>query len=128
MKNNKILDFLNKKQFREHRYLMMIGLTVVISLLITAFSLSLYHSSGAALLDLSRPGYQSIRSQTNGKEVESYPATGPLDREALDKFQIMFEERSKRIQSEDFSRDVLSDEALGIGAQSFETSEPQPAN
>lgn len=102
--------------WREHRFLLMIGGAVVIALFLVGVSLALYASSGTAQLDLSRPGYQSVREQaTHSDTFNGFPATGPLDKEALDEFQALYDERANQATSvESFGGDVMSNESLSI--------------
>ena len=104
--------------WQQHRFMLMIGITIVIALFLVVVSLALYNSSGAAQLDLSRPGYQSIRQQaTDSETFTSYPATGELDKEALNTFRTMYSEQSKRLtEVNSFGGNVMSDKSLSIDA------------
>lgn len=46
-----------------HRFIVLLVAAILISLVLTAVSLAIYNSSGAAQLDLSRPGYRSVSDQ-----------------------------------------------------------------
>lgn len=102
--------------WRGHRFLLMIGGAVVIALFLVGVSLALYASSGTAQLDLSRPGYQSVREQaTHSDTFNGFPATGPLDKAALDEFQALYDKRANEATSvESFGGDVMSNESLSI--------------
>jgi tetrahydromethanopterin S-methyltransferase subunit F len=102
--------------FRNHR---IIGFTVgviVLSLVMTWIGLWLYGASGAARLDLSRPGFESAREKLQAEMTEKpYPNTGALDRQAINDFNDRFMKLQDQINgTSDFGEDVLSDSNLGI--------------
>lgn len=106
-------------RWQEHRFLLMIGLAVLIALFLVGVGLALYATSGTAQLDLSRPGYQSVRQQvTQPDGFTGFSGSGPLTKDTLNEFQAMYDEKANQIISVDsFSGEVMSDESLGIGAQ-----------
>lgn len=106
-------------RWQEHRFLLMIAAAVLIALFLVSVALALYASSGTAQLDLSRPSYQSVRQQvTQSDGFSGFSANGPLTKETLNEFQAMYDQKADQILSvESFSGEVMSDEALGIGAQ-----------
>ncbi|HEU4830820.1 MAG TPA: hypothetical protein VFS65_01460, partial [Candidatus Saccharimonadales bacterium] len=70
-------------------------------------------------LDLSRPGYQAVRSQaaSNDTSFKEYSSTGPINQSSLDEFKSLYEEQATRVKVADaFSGDPLSPEALGLSA------------
>lgn len=96
---------------------MMIAGSIVIALLLVVTSMWLYNMSGAAQLDLSRPGYQNVRAQAQQMErFEGFRATGELDEEALDAFSKLYRQQQKEIKkdSSGFSSEPLSNSSLGI--------------
>lgn len=100
----------------QHKFLLLIVGAIVIALVIVSISLGLYNSSGAAQLDFSRPGLESVRSKVdyNGS-TRPYSATGPLDEAALKEFSTRYDEQARRVQSVDgFSSQALSDQALDL--------------
>lgn len=103
-------------RWQQHKFLLLVGITIVIALVLVIISLQLYNSSGAAQLDLSRPGYKSVRSQVSyGSEFTGFPSSGPLDKEAIDSFRSLYSEKLKEATALDsFGGDVLSDKALGL--------------
>jgi hypothetical protein len=107
---------LNKWQ--QNKFLWMIGGAVIVALFLVGVSLALYASGGAAQLDLSRPGYQSVRQQaTQNDSFNGFSADGPLDKAALEQFRKLYDERAKQATSVDsFGGDVLSDKSLSIDA------------
>lgn len=104
------------RYIQKHRYVFFLLSVVGIALLFVAASLALYVTSGAAQLDLSRPGYENIREQVQQNEViEGFSANGRLDDEALDEFEALYDEQLRDAESVDaFGNDVLSPESLQI--------------
>lgn len=106
--------------WQHHRFLLMIGSSVAVALFLVGAALALYASSGTAQLDLSRPGYQSVREQAvHSDTFDGFPASGGLDKAALDQFQALYDDRANQATSvESFGGDVLSNESLSIDAPS----------
>lgn len=104
-------------RYEKHKFLIMVALTIVISLVMVGFALHIYATSGAEQLDLSRPGYQSVRQQVSKKDqFDRYPSAGPIDSESLNLFRNLYNEQAKRAMVDSFGGDVLSDAALGLEA------------
>lgn len=103
-------------RWEQHKFMILVGLTILIALFLVLIALQLYNSSGAAQLDLSRPGYQSVRKQASRtNDFTGFPSAGPLDKEALDTFRGLYDEQLKEATALDsFGGDVMSDTALGI--------------
>lgn len=84
--------------WERHRFFALIVCVLLISFAFVCVSLSLYNSSGAAQVDLSRPGYQSIQSEaTRGTVEDSFSATGKLDEKAFNEFNSQYDNHLKRI-------------------------------
>lgn len=105
--------------WEKHRFLALIAAVILISLFLVSVALSLYNSSGAAQLDLSRPGYQDVRDQAKRDTTsKSFPATGSLDKEALDLFTKLYGEQSAKVSSSDsFDASALSADSLQLFAE-----------
>jgi hypothetical protein len=105
-------------RLQQYRFVAMMAVAIAISLFLVGVSLALYNSSGAAQLDLSRPGYQSVRDQVVSTDsFDSFPASGPIDRDVLDQFRKLYDEQSKQATGVDaFGGDVMTDKALSIDA------------
>lgn len=105
-------------RWQQHRFMILVFGTVVISLFLVAVSLVLYSSSGAAQVDLSRPGYQSVRAAADRSvDPGGFPATGTLDKRSIDTFRALYDVKMKQLQAVDaFGGDVMSDSALSISA------------
>lgn len=103
-------------RWEQHRFLLLIGAIIVIALFLVGVALALYASSGAAQLDLSRPGYESVRGQVSkSDEVESFSASGPIDKEVLDQFRTLYSVQAEKATNIDgFGGDVMSDEVLSL--------------
>lgn len=96
------------------------GLMIILAILITSglvvVSMALYYSSGAAQLDLSRPGYNDVRDQIEkNDDFGDYSSTGAINAGVVTEFKLLFSERLKKIESVDsFGGDPLSSDALGM--------------
>lgn len=113
----------NLSRWQQHKFMVLVGLAIAASLLLVSISMYLYRSSGAILLDLSRPGYESARKQVGRtSEFNGYPSSGSLDKDALDSFRSLYDSKVKDATTGDsFGGDVMSDAALGIGAPAEES-------
>jgi hypothetical protein len=103
-------------QIKDHRLLVMIFGSVIIASLLVLVALSLYASTGASQLDLSRPGYVDIRSQAkNDDSFVGFSPSGELDAEALEEFEKLYAQKLTELETVDpFKKDVLSPESLQI--------------
>jgi hypothetical protein len=83
-----------------HRLVALICMVVVMTFLMTSISMTLYVTSGASSLDLSRPGYVQARSEVKDDTVsKSFPSVGPLNKEEYDKYKALFDEQQKTIKN-----------------------------
>jgi len=89
---------------------------LLIAMLLTAISLSLYVSSGASRLDLSRPGYESARGDIEQNTNETpFSSTGPLNSDVANEFQQRFTAARDSLNSlDDFNSNALDDAELQI--------------
>lgn len=103
-------------RWQQHKFMALVGLAIMTALILASISLYLYKSSGAVQLDLSRPGYESVRQQAgHSSEFAGYSSSGTIDKDALDSFRSMYDEKHKEVTTGDsFGGDVMSDTALGI--------------
>lgn len=113
-----LVEAKNMSLWQQHKFMVLVGLAIVTALILVAISLHLYKSSGAALLDLSRPGYESVRKQANTTtNFADYPQSGTLDKDALNSFRSLYDDKLKEVTTGDsFGGSVMSDAALGIAA------------
>ena len=101
---------------QQYRFFVLIAVVVTIALFLVSVALSLYNSSGAAQVDLSRPDYESIRDQAKqDKNDKSFGATGTLDEEALKSFESLYSDRAAKVIGVDsFDAAALSEESLQL--------------
>jgi hypothetical protein len=104
--------------WQQHRFLLMIIGSITVALLLTAVSLKLYASSGAAQLDLSRPGYeQAVDKKAKSTVFEGFPSFGPINQQTLKEFQALYTKRADQATKVDsFGGDVMNDATLSIDA------------
>jgi hypothetical protein len=105
-------------RWEQHKFLLMVGISIAISLFLVGVALALYANSGTAQLDLSRPGYQSVRQQAaRSDSLTSFPADGPIDSKTLEQFRTFYEKRAEQATNVDgFGGNVMSDESLSLNA------------
>ena len=102
-----------KRFVARHRLPFAIFLVIVIALLMTAISMSLYISSGTSSLDLSRPGYKQVREQVVVQSSESFDSNGPMDQTTVTTFKKMFDSQKKSLENlGDFNDTSLDDTSL----------------
>ena len=108
--------------FREHRFLFLVFSSIIMAVILVMVSLGLYVSSGTAQLDLSRPGYDSIREQLQQDTTfDGFDANGPLNKTTLNEFDKLYSKKLNEATSVDaFGNDVLSPKSLQIDQKSAE--------
>lgn len=106
---------IHKPWYRRELFIFMVG-SIIIALVLVAISTALYTSSGASLLDLSRPGYKSVQGEVKQTDhFEAFSADGPVTKEALDKFQQSYQRQIQSVSnSSGFDGTALSDQSLNI--------------
>ena len=112
--------------YGRHRFFLLIFFSIIISFSLVTISIAMYNSSGAAQLDLSRPGYKDVRSQaiTNDNDFKTFPNTGSVTQKVIDEFESAYSKQSQKTQSVDaFGGDPLSPDALGISEETTSTQE-----
>jgi hypothetical protein len=95
----------------------MIFFAIAVSTVLVSISMSIYNSSGAAQLDLSRPGYQDVRDQAdkNNSGFIDFSDMGSINQTVLNSFGNQYKTQSTKIKTVDaFGTDPLSPTALGI--------------
>lgn len=106
----------------QHKLLAAISAAVVIALVMTAVSMSLYYSTGAEVLDLSRPGYESVRQAVNQAPHDdaTFSGDGPVDSQVIKQFDGLYQTNRKDLKSIDnFSNQKpLSDDSLTLSEKS----------
>jgi len=97
---------------------------LAVALTFTSISLWLYRVSGAAKLDLSRPGYEKVREavKDDSDSTKPFPPTGNLDAAAIADFRSRYQTLKTGLdRMNNFDSAVMSDENLGLGAESSVT-------
>ncbi len=104
------------KQWYRRELVIFIVASVLIAFSLVVISMALYTSSGASLLDLSRPGYKSVQSEVvNPDSFEAFSASGAVTKSTLDQFQQIYDKQVKSVSNSIGYNDIpLSDQALGI--------------
>lgn len=107
-------------RWARHRFMMLVTITILISLFLVSVALALYASSGAAQLDLTRPGYQSVRDQA-GRETsfDGFSATGPINEKTMDEFRTLYDKQAEKATNVDsFAGNAMDEQTLSIDAPS----------
>jgi len=115
------ISFINR-----HKFATMLGMSVFATSLLVFISMSMYNSSGAAQLDLSRPGYISVRNKAvkNDEDFQGFSSIGDINQKTISEFQALFTKQANKIKSVDaFGGDPLSPESLGIGVTPSDSSD-----
>lgn len=102
--------------WQKHRFLAMVGASIAVALMLVAISMKLYNTSGAAQLDLSRPGYEHVSEQVQKTDVfKGFPSTGAVDKQTFEEFRAMYNKRAAQASGvNSFGGDVMNDAALSI--------------
>lgn len=109
-----------------NRMLQFISCAIATSIVMVFVSMYLYNTSGASQLDLSRPGYKSVRSRASSgsSDFQSFSETGSVDQSTIDEFKGLYENQTSKIKSYDaFGKDTLNPDLLGIYSDSASTPE-----
>lgn len=105
-----------------HRLSLLLILTVCIAIIMTVISVIIYNSTGAAQLDLSRPGYRSVSSQVERTdEIDTYSSSGPVNKETIEEFMKLYDAQAEKAKAVDaFNGDPLNPEVLEFGTPTTE--------
>ena len=100
----------------DHQFACFVILCILIATVMTLISLELYRRSGAMKLDMSRPGYEKVRTEVEkSSDDQPYDSSGALTEEAVQDF----EDRVKKYQGEleglgQYDNSIISDENLDL--------------
>ncbi len=100
----------------DHQFACFVILCILIATVMTLISLELYRRSGAMKLDMSRPGYEKVRTEVEkSSDDQPYDSSGILTEEAVQDF----EDRVKKYQGEledlgQYDNSIISDENLDL--------------
>lgn len=97
-----------------HRFSLLLIMTVIIAIILTVVSMTLYNISGTAQLDLSRPGYQSVSNQVDTTtRIDTYSSSGSVTKETIQEFMKLYDEQAKKAKGVDaFNGDPLNPEVI----------------
>lgn len=101
----------------EHRFLLLIAISVTVALILTVVSMTLYSTSGALQLDLSRPNLKTVTSQavTNDSDFQTYPSSGSIDAKSAAEFKALYDKQATKAKAVDaFAGDPLNPDSLEI--------------
>jgi hypothetical protein len=101
----------------QHRFLLLIALTIIVAIVLVGISLVIYNVSGSAQLDLSRPGYQSVSDKVEqDDEIDEYDASGPVNKTTVNEFTTLYDAQAAKAKATDaFNGDPLNPEVLEFG-------------
>lgn len=108
------MTFSLKHILKEYRLATSILGAILIVLVLSALSITLYIRDGTARLDLSRPGYESVRGQIEkDTSFPEFSANGPVDTGALKQFQKLYKQQTDKLNHfSSFQEKTLEDEQL----------------
>lgn len=103
-----------------HRLALLLVGTVLTAITLTVISMIIYSSSGAAQLDLSRPGYRSVSSQVDSNdEIDSFSSSGPVNKQTVQDFMNTYDKQAAKAKAVDaFNGDPLNPDVLEFGSPS----------
>lgn len=105
-------------RWARHQFILLIVGTIIISLVLVAIALAIYRASGAAQLDLSRPGYRSVSGQTlnNDNGFSDYSPDGPINQQSVEQFRNLYDKQAQTITALDaFGGDPLNPNTVEFG-------------
>ncbi len=111
-----------------YRLLFSIGSAIVVCLLLTVFSVSLYVITGTSKLDLSRPGYEEVRKKVTRATVNesAFGSNGPLNAKIVNDYLKKYKKQSQDLSKYDnFDPKLLDDAPLGLSSDPLPLPEPE---
>lgn len=111
------MENISKYIIPKNKFVIMIILSVIVACALVVVSLLIYQASGAAQVDLSRPGYVSVRDKAvkNDDDFMTFSGSGQINQKAIAEFKQIFAKRVVEVKLVDaFSGDPLSPESLGV--------------
>ena len=105
-----------------HRLSLLLIITVSIAIVMTVISVVIYNSTGAAQLDLSRPGYRSVSDKVIREDaIDPYSSSGPVNKEVIKEFMRLYDQQADKAKKVDaFNGDPLNPEVLVFGTPASE--------
>ena len=117
-----------KSFITSHRFFFAITAVVVLSLLLTVFSLVLYVVTGTSKLDLSRPGYEEVRQKVVKTPLRenAFEPNGTLNSKIINDYLEKYKKQSQALNKYDtFDPHLLDDTPLGLTLPQTEASDPE---
>lgn len=101
----------------KHRLTLLLIITVIIAITLTVVSMTIYNVSGAAQLDLSRPGYKSVSDKVDvSDKITEYSSFGSVNKDSINEFTKLYDEQATKAKAVDaFNGDPLNPEILEFG-------------
>ena len=114
-------------RWEKHRFLLLIASVITIAVFLVSIAMNLYNSSGAAQLDLSRPGYQDVRNKAaRDTTTTSFPSSGALNKDAMNSFKKLYSDNTGKVTSVDsFDAAALSEDSLQVWEPNTRPIQPQ---
>lgn len=100
--------------WERHRLSLLLIITVVVAITMTTVSVVIYNRSGAAQLDLSRPGYRSVSDKVEvTDEINTYSSSGAVNKDTIEEFIKLYDTQASKAKKVDaFNGDPLNPEVL----------------
>lgn len=104
--------------WERHRLTLLLVISIAVALTLTVVSVALYTSSGAAQLDLSRPGYRAVSNKVErNSEIDQYSSIGPVTDKTIQEFIKLYKTQAGKAKAVDaFAGDPLNPEVLVFGS------------
>lgn len=105
------------QEWYRNKFVLLIAGSIGISLVLVTVAVSVYNSNGAAQLDLSRPGFSSVRDKIikEDKDRAAYPSSGTFDQKAFDDFDLMYQKYSDAVKAiNGYDSAAVNNDAINI--------------
>ena len=98
----------------EHRFMLLIVITIIIAMVLVGISITIYKVSGSAQLDLSLPGLTSVSNKVDRTDpVTEYSAFGAVNKTTVNEFTTLYDAQAKKAKAVDaFNGDPLNPDVL----------------
>lgn len=107
-----------KSRLARHQFACFISLCILLAMVMTTISLDLYRKSGAIKLDMSRPGYEKVRSKVEkSRDDQPFENSGTLNKAAITDFDQRMSKHRKELKNlGNYDNANISDESLGLSS------------
>ena len=108
-----------RNMIERHSLLMGIIGVLIIAILMTIINMTLYVVTGTSKLDLSRPGYESVRKEVSSEDKQnqeqSFSSSGPITKELIDEYVKSYRKKEQALKRYDtFDPTVLDNAQLNL--------------